>query len=73
MLQKIQLRGDDAHPLYKFFADKRLNGKIASKPRWNYYKYLIGNDGKVIDYYVTWRSPSSKKITRAIENALTKN
>ncbi len=73
MLQKIQLRGDDAHPLYKFFADKRLNGKIASKPRWNYYKYLIGNDGKVIDYYVTWLSPSSKKITRAIENALTKN
>ncbi len=70
MMEKIILKGKDAHPIFNFFSDKKQNGKIASKPYWNFYKYLIGRDGKVIDYFITYRFPKSKKIINAIEKAL---
>lgn len=70
MMQKTKVRGQDAHPLYHFFADKKANGAIANKPKWNFYKYLIGRDGKVIDYFWTYRKPDHPKCIRAIEKAL---
>jgi len=70
MLQKTPVRGEHAHPVFTFFADAKKNGKIASTPKWNFYKYLIGRDGKVIDYFWTYRKPDNKKIIRAIEKAL---
>lgn len=70
MMQKIKVRGQDAHPIYRFFADKKLNGAISSKPKWNFYKYLIGRDGQVIDYFWTYRKPDNAKFIRAIERAL---
>ena len=72
MMQKTALKGQEAHPLFKFFASARQNGKFSSSPRWNFYKYLIGRDGKVIDYYWTYRKPDSSKIVSAIEKALSK-
>lgn len=70
IMEKCNVKGANAHPVFQFFADKNQNGKIASAPYWNFYKYLIGRDGKVIDYFFTYRHPTSKKITRAIEKAL---
>ncbi len=72
MLQKTKLKGDNAHPVFKFFADEKMNGKFSSKPRWNFYKYLIGRDGKPIDYFWTYRKPDNSKIINAIEKALAK-
>jgi len=70
MLQKTKLKGTDAHPVFNYFADEKLNGKFSSKPRWNFYKYLIGRDGKAIDYFWTYRKPDNSKIVKAIEKAL---
>ena len=70
IMEKGNIKGEHAHPLFQFFADKKQNGKIKSSPYWNFYKYLIGRDGKVIDYFFTYRHPTSKKIVRAIEKAL---
>ncbi|MBK7567659.1 MAG: glutathione peroxidase [Bacteroidetes bacterium] len=70
IMEKGNIKGEHAHPLFQFFADKKQNGKIKSSPYWNFYKYLIGRDGKVIDYFFTYRHPTNRKITRAIEKAL---
>lgn len=70
MMNKINVRGENADPLFKFFSDKNKNGMIERTPRWNFYKFLIGKDGKVIDSFWTYRKPTNKKITSAIENAL---
>ncbi len=70
MMQKVQVRGENADPVFQFFANKKANGKIARIPKWNFYKFLIGRDGKVIDAFWTYRKPTNKKIIRAIENAL---
>src|ERR1700742_3669736 len=45
VFEKIRVRGPYAHPLYKFFADKRENGKLNSVPRWNFHKFLITKSG----------------------------
>lgn len=70
MLQKTMVKGDDAHPLFKYFASSKLNGKFSAKPRWNFYKYLVGRDGNAIDYFWTYRKPDNGKIIAAIEKAL---
>lgn len=70
MMEKIKVRGKMAHPLYQFFADKKANGVLSNTPKWNFYKFLIGRDGKVIDYFWTYRKPDNKKFRMAIEKAL---
>ncbi len=70
MMNKINVRGENADPLFSFFSDKNKNGVIARTPKWNFYKFLIGKDGFVRDSFWTYRRPVNKKITDAIENAL---
>jgi glutathione peroxidase len=60
--------GKDAHPFYK-----RLAAEAGSTPRWNFYKYLIGRDGKVVSAYGSTTSPQDSRITKQIEQLLAKN
>ena len=67
-LTKIQkIKGDDAHPLYKWIAE---NVSLIGTPRWNFHKYLIGKDGKIINWYSSMTSPSSEGLINEIEKAL---
>ncbi|MEZ5014542.1 MAG: glutathione peroxidase [Chitinophagales bacterium] len=72
IMEKTKVRGKDAHPVFSYFSSKNKNGVFASKPYWNFYKYLIGRDGKPITYFWSYKKPGSKKIIRAIEKALEK-
>lgn len=52
MMAKISVKGKDIHPIYQFLTSKDKNGQIDSKVKWNFQKYLIGEEGileKVID------------------------
>jgi glutathione peroxidase len=42
----------------------------AAYPKWNFYKYLIGRDGRLVDYYSSFTSPDSSELVGAIENLL---
>ena len=68
---KIRVRGPYAHPLYKFLADKKQNGRIGVPPRWNFHKYLINAKGEVVDFFYPFTKPTSSKIKRRIERLLT--
>lgn len=70
VFEKIRVRGPYAHPLYKFFADKKQNGKLSSVPRWNFHKFLIDKSGTVSDFYFPFTKPTSSKIRRRIERLL---
>ena len=70
IFKKIEVIGNSAHPLFQFFAHKSLNGKFSAKPKWNFYKYIIGRDGKVIDYFISYTLPNKKRVIRKIEQAL---
>ncbi len=73
IFDKIHVKGKDAAPVFQFLSKKELNGKLNSVPKWNFHKYLIDKDGKVVDYFYTITSPTSKKIKRKIEALLAEN
>jgi glutathione peroxidase len=70
VFDKIRVRGPYAHPLYKFFGDKKENGKLSSVPRWNFHKFLIDKTGKVTDFFYPFTKPNSSKIRKKIERLL---
>jgi glutathione peroxidase len=65
MFTKTQVTGEGASPLFK-----QLTVQTGQKPRWNFHKYLIGRDGKVIDQYSSMTGPESKTLLSAIDKAL---
>jgi glutathione peroxidase len=71
VFEKIRVRGPYAHSLYKFFADKKENGKLNSVPRWNFHKFLINESGLVTDFFYPFTKPTSSKVRKAIARLLT--
>ncbi|MBS1612967.1 MAG: glutathione peroxidase [Bacteroidetes bacterium] len=70
VMAKDHVKGSDAQPLYKFLAKEAKIAFVDNYPMWNFHKYLIGKDGRVIDYFVPVTKPESGKIANAIEAAL---
>jgi glutathione peroxidase len=73
VFDKIMVRGEHAHPLYKFLADKKLNGVLTSTPRWNFHKYLVNTDGQVVDYFFPFTKPLSSKLKKQVQRLLAKS
>ena len=67
MSDKVVVRGTEAHPVYQWLAAALGD---SSRPRWNFYKYLIDANGQPVAYFSSMTRPNSTKITRAIEAAL---
>lgn len=70
VFDKIRVRGEYAHPLYKFLSDKKMNGSLGSTPRWNFHKYLINQDGELVDFFYPFTKPSSSRIKKKINKLL---
>ena len=64
--EKINTKGPELHPIYAWLTDKKLNGKINSTVKWNFQKYLLNKEGKLIDYFNSTTSPMSSKITKKL-------
>lgn len=67
LASKTHVRGKKAHPFYQWL---KKQGGWFSGPSWNFHKYLIGTDGKLISWHMPSTSPLSKKITSRIEQQL---
>jgi glutathione peroxidase len=70
MYAKISVKGADIHPLYQFLTDKQANPKTGGDIGWNFTKFLVGKDGKVIARFESAVTPESPEVTGAIEKAL---
>ena len=66
IMEKINIRRSPTHPLYEWLSNSELNGWNDSKPKWNFYKYLIDENGKLITLFNSGTSPLSTHITEAI-------
>ncbi|EEG43788.1 Glutathione peroxidase [Flavobacteria bacterium MS024-3C] len=64
MTDKIEVKGPGQHPLYKWLTNKALNGKVSSSVKWNFQKYLVDENGALIDYFYSTTKPMSDKITK---------
>ena len=66
MMEKISVKGDDTHPLYKWLCNKEENGICIDAPVWNFCKYLIDENGKIIKYFSSKTGPLSEDITKLL-------
>lgn len=65
MFEKTHVKKGKADPLFQSLAEE-----AGAYPKWNFYKYLIGRDGRVVDYFSSMTSPQSAKLVAAIEKLL---
>jgi glutathione peroxidase len=65
MFSKTSVKGKDVNPFYK-----ELIKATDTTPKWNFYKYLIDRNGKVLDAYTSVTAPDNKDFVAAIEKAL---
>ncbi|MDP8991203.1 MAG: glutathione peroxidase [Acidobacteriota bacterium] len=70
MFSKISVAGNDKAPLYRFLTDKTANPKTGGEIPWNFTKYLVDRDGKVLARFDSPVEPMSKELTSAVEAAL---
>lgn len=70
MFAKISVKGEDAHPLYKFLTDKELNGEFGGDISWNFNKFLTNDKGEIVARFSSKEAPDSEEVTRAIEKYL---
>lgn len=70
MMAKVSVKGSDSTPLYVFLTDKNANPSTGGEIGWNFTKFLIGPDGRVIARFDSKVEPESPEVTSAIEKAL---
>ena len=67
LADKEVVSGDGAHPFYKWA--KAELGALAA-PKWNFHKYLVAPDGRLVDWFATTTKPNADKVIKAIESVL---
>ena len=64
MFAPTHVKGNEANTLFKYL------GSESGEPKWNFNKYLVGKDGKVIQHFGSMTEPNAKSLTKAIDTAL---
>jgi len=62
MMEKISVKGSDKHPLYQWLSNKEANGVCDDSPNWNFCKYLIDENGKIIKFFGSRVDPLDQEI-----------
>lgn len=70
MFSKISVKGSDQAPLYQFLTDKKANPSFGGDIGWNFTKFLVGRDGKIVARFDSAVEPESPEVLKAIEAAL---
>lgn len=72
MFAKISVKGDDTHPLYQYLTSKEDDPQFGGPISWNFNKFLIGRDGKIINRFESKIKPDDAQVTQDVEKALGK-
>lgn len=67
MAAKVSVKGDDTAPIFKFLTEKELNGVKNSDILWNFTKFLVDENGKLIDSFVSSVKPTDEAITKYLK------
>ncbi|MDX2003263.1 MAG: glutathione peroxidase [Chitinophagales bacterium] len=72
MFSKISVKGNDIHPLYQFLTSKSLNGAVDAPVSWNFQKFIINKNGKVVTFVSPKTSIYDKEVVKTIEAEIAK-
>ena len=67
LMSRISVKGKQQSPIYKWLTLKSQNGRLDSKVSWNFQKYMIDEEGRLVDFLSPKESPKSKKIISWLE------
>ena len=62
VMSKISVKGEDIHPVYQWLTQKEQNGVMDSEVKWNFQKYLIDENGKLVKMIPPQESPASQEV-----------
>ncbi len=68
VMSKISVKGKNMHEVYRWLTSKKLNGVEDSSVRWNFQKYLISEEGKIVEVIKPKIKPDAPEIIEWIEN-----
>lgn len=69
MMEKIHVKGNEIHPIYRWLTQKKENGVMSSQVKWNFQKYLIDENGFLVGTVSPWKQPTTKRIVKWIEKS----
>jgi glutathione peroxidase len=72
MFGKISVKGEEIHPLYRWLTAKETDPAFAGDIQWNFTKFLVDREGKVIARFPSAVTPDSPELKAAVEKALGK-
>jgi len=68
MFEKVSVKKNkNQHPIFSWLSSANLNGWNNNAPSWNFYKYLIDKDGKLVDVFSSKVTPMSEEIIKYLE------
>jgi glutathione peroxidase len=70
MFAKIDVNGESAHPLYKWLTSEPAAPEGAGPIKWNFGKFLVGKDGRVLARFAPTVTPDDPELVAAIERAI---
>jgi glutathione peroxidase len=62
MMAKVSVKGKDQDPLYEWLTSKELNGVMSSKVKWNFQKYMIDEEGNLVNFASPGTKPFDEEI-----------
>ena len=66
MFEKVQVKGDDKSPVYRWLTDPAQNGWNSQEPSWNFCKYLINEKGELTHFFASKVKPDNPEFLSAI-------
>ena len=70
MFSKVSVRGDDIHPLYAYLTSGPDHPELAGEVSWNFNKFLVGRDGRLIARFGSRTRPDDAELIAAVSKAL---
>jgi glutathione peroxidase len=62
MMEKISVKGEDQHPVYKWLTSSDENGTLDANVTWNFQKFLIDEQGEIVDVVPPLKGPKCNRI-----------
>jgi glutathione peroxidase len=66
MAEKVSVKGDDTHPLFKWLTQKAENGVMDAEIKWNFTKFLLDEKGTLIGVFPSKVNPMGEEITKLL-------
>lgn len=67
MAAKVSVKGDDTAPIFRYLTQKELNGVKNTTILWNFTKFLLDENGKLVDTFISTTKPTDDAVTKYLK------